>query len=507
MHLLVVHYHWRPGGVRQVVETTVASLAADPRSPVRSLRLASGEPPPEAWAHQLQAAVGPHLPLDWLTEPWFAYASQWPGGPANHQAAVTAAAARLLRTLPEPRVVLLENPAVGRHPLIGRAFAEACAATGALLLCHHHDFFLDGRWSRWPEWVACGLGSLKDALASALPAGPHVTHLAVSARDAAWLSRCVPAMFSPNPVARPSAPSPQEIDRARAWCRLALGTPAPLWLCPTRVLRRKNLAEAALLACLLAPGAVVATTAGVSSPEEARYARSLAEATARGPCPLRLGLRADAEAAGQPVPSIPSLMAASDRIVVPSLFEGFGLPVLEASVLGAPCLARAEACPDGSPPPGVRAYDDVRIPWDVCGGATERARQELAWARWRKEMPPEAAAALPDPPWWLDSGPIAFSRLTLHGQFETLRACHDPATAAALLSLNPGLISPPATTSAAPPRPPAAISLADLLCQSAPAAPSSPPAPTHGLLENRMARANLYPLLWPGGDAPTACPP
>lgn len=504
MHLLVVHYHWRPGGVRHVVESAIQSLAADPRSPVRHCRLAAGEPPPEPWARSLQDAAGPDLPLDWVTEPWLAYASEGPGGPEDQRDALVAAATRLVRRLPAPRTVLLENPAVGRHPWISHAFAEACAATGTRLLCHHHDFFIDGRWAHWAAWTARGHGSLTDALAHALPAGPHLTHLTVTARDTAWVSRFVPAVFCPNPVAAAAPPSAAEISRARTWLHHALGSTAPVWLCPTRTLRRKNLLEAALLARLLAPDAAVATTAGVSSPAETRYARALEEAAARGDIRLALGLRAAAEAAGRPAPSIPSLMAASDAVVVPSLFEGFGLPVLEASNLGIRCLARLDACPDGRPPPGVCAYDEIRVPWDLGGGKAERARQETAWLHWRHLMPTAAAAALPDPPWWTGAATIPFSRLTLEGQLETLRACQHPETAAAMRALNPGLPPAPARPSPPPPAAPPATTLIDQLRAATPAAAAPVSVSPHVLLDHRLAWANHYPLLWPGGDTPAS---
>ncbi|MFM8717229.1 MAG: hypothetical protein ACKOF3_10710, partial [Spartobacteria bacterium] len=46
-HLLVVHYHWRPGGVRRVVELTLPDIAAAAGDAL-SVTLLSGGAPGEA---------------------------------------------------------------------------------------------------------------------------------------------------------------------------------------------------------------------------------------------------------------------------------------------------------------------------------------------------------------------------------------------------------------------------------------------------------------------------
>lgn len=511
MHLLIVHYHWRPGGVRQVVESALADLASDPRLGVQEIVLAAGVPPPPSWERAARAAVAGRAVLRWIVDPLLAYVAEWPEGPADRSAELEARAARMVRSLPEPRMVLLENPAVGRHPLIGPAFAAACAAAGTPLVCHHHDFFFDGRWERWPEWTACGTRSLAQALAAAVPAGPGIHHLAVSARDAAWLARLArpeTAALCPNPVVR-LAPRPEETDRATVWLRRELRTDAPVWLLPCRLLRRKNIVEAVLAARLLAPEAVVATTGAVSSLAEARYAEVVtgaAGAAGAGGWRLLVGILAGPRTAGREPPGMDALMAASAAVVVTSLFEGFGLPVVEAAALGVPCLARRGACPDRAAPAGTAVYDELWVPRELAGGPAERARQETAWARWRSALPPEVAAMVADPPWWQGEGSVAFSRLTLQGQIEVLHACASPEAAAALRPLNPGLAAPARRSAAADP-PPAttlASALADVLAASTMRSAGAPvphrPDATGDGLAGRLLWANHFPLLWPGGD-------
>jgi hypothetical protein len=502
MHLLVVHYHWRPGGVRQVVESSLRTLADDPGLGLKRVWLAAGEPPPADWRHSLESALTPDLPIDWIIDPLLAYASDWPGGPADHRAALTSIATRLVRSLPEPRAVLVENPAVGRHPFIARALADACASTGTRLVCRHHDFFFDGRWERWPEWIACGTRTLDAAIADALPDGAHVVHLAVSERDTNWLRKWRPAGFCPNTVVDRARPTAGEIEQARHWLRQATAGAPAIWLCPTRVLRRKNLAEALLLAALWSASATVATTGDVSSPAEAAYARALTTGQTFGTGPLHAGLLARAERSQTPAPSVTALMAASDQIAVPSLYEGFGLPVVEAAGLGLACLARRDACPEALPPPGISTYAELLVPWKAAGDSHERNRQQSAWLRCLALMPEEAAAALAEPPWWQPDDLVPFSRLTLDGQLAVLRAACDPAAVADWRTLNP-LTRPAVPAPVAIPRSATftpLTPLADALAGRSSPPPRDPAAPQkHQLLTERLPWANHYPLLWPGG--------
>lgn len=512
MHLLIIHYHWRPGGVRQVVETTLAHLAQDPVVALQSVVLAGGEPPPAAWAQHVQSTVGSSLPLEWVSDRWLSYAASWPGPPAQSLAATASVIARLLGGLPRPRAVLVENSAVGRHPTLGRAAAEACAASGTRLVCRHHDFFFDGRWERWPDMIACGLSSVEEAIDHAIPPGDEIAHVAVSVRDAASLSAIRPVTFVPNPAASPPVVSADEVGSARNWLESAAGVDRhqSIWLCPTRVLRRKNVVEAALLARLVDPQIAVLVTGAVSSPDEAAYGEVLARLGDSFNPPLKLGILASPPAGSSDAPRLPVVMAAADRLVVTSLFEGFGLPAVEASALARPMLARRAACPDETAPPGVDSYDELRLPWDLVGGDSERARQRAAWRRHRSRLPLDWAIHLTDPPWWEDGEAVAFSRLTLAGQIHAWSACLDPHQAARVRAHNPWLASlggsaknhGHASGQCPPPDGLHPVTLAAILAGRRLALAG----PEHGqttlspaAVRARLPWANHYPLLWPGG--------
>ena len=43
MQLVIIHYHWRPGGVRQVVENLLPVLTHDQDLAISGLTLAAGE--------------------------------------------------------------------------------------------------------------------------------------------------------------------------------------------------------------------------------------------------------------------------------------------------------------------------------------------------------------------------------------------------------------------------------------------------------------------------------
>jgi len=68
MHLLVIHSHWRPGGVRRVVEEALVAMSAETRFDLRGVTLAAGEAPPAVWAQQLQAGCGPQVEIAWRVD-------------------------------------------------------------------------------------------------------------------------------------------------------------------------------------------------------------------------------------------------------------------------------------------------------------------------------------------------------------------------------------------------------------------------------------------------------
>jgi len=233
-------------------------------------------------------------------------------------------------------------------------------------------------------------------------------------------------------------------------------------MCPTRLLRRKNLAEAILLTRWRNPHGWLVTTGGASSPAESVYARKLAAACQAGNWRVRLGLLDKADGAH---PTLPSLMAASDALVMTSLQEGFGFPYLEGAGLGCRTLARRipNVQPDleafGLSLPGL--YHDVRIPPEAFNIGSEVARQKVIYRQWLRQLP-AAARALAGRPLLLSTParPVAFSRLTIEAQLEIL-ALPPQKSLSLCRQTNPDLLE---ALSAPPAQPPPGTFLSPLEC-------------------------------------------
>lgn len=418
-NLLILHYHLRPGGVRRVIEMYLPALAAS--GAFDAITLASGEPPDRAWADQVQSSVkGVRFSI--CTEPVLGYLSAKAGDSARMRRDI---GAFLTRYSGRETLLWAHNLGLGRNILLADELARHSAKTGMSLLSQHHDFWFDNRWARWPVLRANGFGSLKKVARAVFAAGGRVAHAAINSADESVLGDHMPGrtVWLPNPVSRGERPSSGEIRKAGEWLRRELGHRGPVWIFPTRFLRRKNLGEAVLLTRWLRPEAVLVTTAGVSSPEESVYARRLEEAAKRGNWPVRFRILSGRDGRA---PSVPALMSASENVLLTSIQEGFGLPFLEAAALGLPLLARRlkNVEPDllrlGFRFPGI--YDEVLVPPEMFDYAAERKRQEHVYGSWKRSLP-QSCRHLAGIPLLLGAGtraPLPFSRLTLAAQLEIL---------------------------------------------------------------------------------------
>jgi len=429
--LVVVHYHWRPGGVRRVIETALPALA---RTGLFSrVTLAGGEAADEKWLASLRESLGP-VALEAKVFPSFAYRTARPVSPPGGDARKDCAC--LLAGGNANTVIWAHNLALGRNAPLASALAAAANEGDAVLLSHHHDFLFDNRWGHWESVRADGFADLRSLAAAFFPAGPRIAHFCVNRSDHALVEQGLGtrSFYLPNPVGLAGKRNGAELPAdGPAGC--ADVPSAGFWLMPCRLMRRKNIAEAVLLARWLAPGTQVVTTGGTSSPEEEPYASRLAVAADRSGWPLRLSvLGPDSHAS-----HVAAWMARADAIVSTSLREGFGLTAYEASMVGRPLLARATADLPASAPRGAVVYDDIMVPDELFDRSAEVERQELLWERWQKSLPPEARA-LAGRPAFLEggSGPAAFSRLTLAAQTEVLAHPVDRLSAA-LDPLNPAL--------------------------------------------------------------------
>ena len=423
VHLVILHHHYRPGGVRRVIELAAPLLAQAAGGALTSVTLAGGEAPAEAWLGTLERAL-PGVPLRLHVEPSFGYWDEQQVSPPRLAERMAASLARLIEPADET-VIWAHNAGLGRHPLLFRELARAATDRRVRLLLHHHDWWVDSRWHRWAEMRQAGVRTLGQAAATAFPPAVPVQHLTINQADARVLRRHLPGQVTwvPNPAQFAPPPSATRVRAANRWLRDQLRRSGPVWLLPCRLLRRKNVAEALLLTRWLRPEAWLVTTGGPSSADEQAYADTLADAAQRCGWPLRLGILRGAEA---DAPAVPELMAASEAVLLTSLQEGFGLPFLEAARAERPLLCRRlpNIAPDlrrfGFAFPC--AYRELRIHPALFDGAGEQRRQARRLAEWRQRLPRACLPWAAAPPWLAELGaePVPFSRLTLTAQLEVL---------------------------------------------------------------------------------------
>ena len=428
MTLAVLHYHFRPGGVRRVIEHGLPALAS--AAGFSRVILAAGEPPDAVWRRHMETALHP-CAVNWLIEPALGYWSDQ-SLPAP---AVREAVRATVERLTSGSVLWAHNLSVGRNMILAQEVAAA--AQTAEVWLHHHDWWWDGRWERWPEMEVQGITSLTEAMAATLPGATGVRHFCINAGDVRRLREWTGGVFHFLPNAWvPESVTAAETEAAREFLRRLTGRNS-WWLYPCRGLRRKNIAEALLVQRCLAPEAVTVTTGGASSAAEDRCFSALTLAAAQHGWPLRTGVCADGDG-----PPVAHLVAASEAMVVTSLREGFGLLYGEAA--GRPLAARIPSGLDET----LRAtgfifengWRELRVPYGACDADAEASRTAAGRLRLQEVLPPELR---PLTGRWQPESQAApdFGTLSLTGQLEVLRQPL-PALRRSCMALNPVLRRP-----------------------------------------------------------------
>ncbi len=514
--LVIVHFHLRPGGIRRVIELATPHLLRKLKS-VRTVVLACGEADDAKWNRQFAELIQP-AQLEIHVDRSFGYVSEQRNLSRHIQRRVGLGLTKLLADAdPADCLVWAHNLGIGRNLLLARELARVCAAQNIPLVSHHHDWWFDNRWRRWPEIRKSGFRSLAAVAETIFPPNPKIRHVGINAEDATLLREGFPvrAAWLPNPVPRQAPPRRAAVRAAADWLERTLREHgAPFWILPCRLLRRKNVAEALLLARWLRPEAWLVTTGGASSADEQHYFRKLEHAAHQHHWRLRLGVLQGDETNK---PSVPELLAASEAVLLTSIQEGFGLPYLEAAAASRPLIARnlSNVAPDlrkfGFRLP--QAYDEIFIAPELFDWKAERARQKKLFARWHKLLPVAVRKLAATPHLLRSTRPptkIAFSRLTLTAQLEVL-AQPRQLSWEKCAPLNPFLEEWQQRAAAGkleltpwPARADHWLSgetYARKLVQLTRAKTVAPPVRTpHALqtrfVEKKLCAANLYPLLW-----------
>ena len=426
LRLLIVHHHFRPGGVRRVIEIATPYLVAHGTQPTRVVVLAVGEAPDPSWLRAFRRRL-PGTPVKVFVHPAFGYASELSLDAATLRRRLAAAITQLLgQAAPDDCLVWAHNLALGRNLPLASQLASACHARSIPLIAHHHDWWFDNRWHHFAAARDPALRGLEALAKVTLPASPSIAHIAINRADAAVLQKSFHRLsgWLPNPVEREPLPSANRVQAARAWLSRQLGDTAPVWLLPCRLLRRKNVAEALLLTRWLRPEAWLVTTAGVSSADEQPYADALAAAAKAHGWRLRLGILHGNE---NQKPTVPELLSASEAVLLTLIQEGFGLSNLEAAAARRPLIARElpNIAPDlaefGFTFP--QSYKEVLVHPALFDWPAEHQRQAALFARWKRLLPSAAARLVGEPVVLATGSPpprVPFSRLTLTAQIEVL---------------------------------------------------------------------------------------
>jgi len=426
LKLVIVHHHFRPGGVRRVIELATPHLIAHWPERIRAVVLATGEAPGAVWLEGFRRRLqGTAVKV--VVQPAFGYVSELALDGKSISRRVMQGITGLLReAMGDGCLIWAHNLGLGRNLYLARELTFTCHCAGIPLVTHHHDWWFENRWQHFAARREAGFRTLPALARAVLANSPLICHVAINHADAAVLERHFPgrAGWLPNPVERAEPPPAQRVLAAREWLREQLGEEAPVWLLPCRLLRRKNIAEALLLTRWLRPQAWLVSTGGVSSAEEQVYADALAAAAQTQGWRLRLGVLHGDESQK---PSVPELMAACEAVVLTPLQEGFGLPYLEAAAARRPLVARSlpNIAPDlrrfGFAFP--QGYRELRVAPSLFDWRRERERQRQRFSEWKSLMP-SAASRLAGQPAMLtqraEPFPTPFSRLTLTAQLEVL---------------------------------------------------------------------------------------
>ena len=425
MKLVIVHYHLRPGGIRRVIELATPHIVSAVGHRGTTITLASGERPDRKWRKVFEQVCG-QTPVEFFVEPAFGYFSEQRKSPGTLRRQIQRALIQLLDSAAtDDMVVWAHNLGLARNLILTQELMLVCEARRLPLLAHHHDWWFDNRWQRWPEARRAGFPSL-NAVAKGIFGSKNTRHLTINHADSAVLKRHIRGRINwlPN-LAEPSPPPPAgRVRFARNWLRHRFGHDAPVWLLPCRLLRRKNVAEALLLTRWLRPKGWLVTTGGVSSADEQAYFEKLDAAARAHHWRLRLGVLAGDETRK---PTVGELLAASEAVLLTSIQEGFGLPYLEATAARRPLLSRA--LPNIAPDLkqfGFRFpqyYEEILVGTELFDWQSERAHQQRLFRAWLKSLP-AAARKLAGEPHILAAtrqpAAVPFSRLTLTAQLQVL---------------------------------------------------------------------------------------
>ena len=185
MTLIIVHYHLRPGGIRRVIELATPYLVRAAAHRVTRVVLATGQSAERGWHDQFAGKLS-GVRVEVFVERTFRYLSETNSSPGQFLTRLRRRLQRLLDSYEAGDcIVWAHNLGVGRNLFLSRELAAACADRNIPLIAHHHDWWFDNRWARWPEMQRLGFRHLDAPARAVFPPTDKVRHAAINQADAA----------------------------------------------------------------------------------------------------------------------------------------------------------------------------------------------------------------------------------------------------------------------------------------------------------------------------------
>lgn len=311
MRIALVHYHLQRGGVTRIICHLQMALHARGISTV----VLTGKPPAF------------DFPGVYRVIPGLQYEADRPAiSPAELAAQMRAAACEALAGAPD--LWHVHNHSLGKNLILPIALHDL-ARQGAHFLFHIHDFAEDGRPGNYRAMLAHMAGGKRNTLSHLLyPQADHVHYAMLNSRDCGYLQDAGLDQHHCHLL-----PNPVDLGQDVEGKPISADADGPLWVYPTRAIRRKNLGEFLLWSALASKGTRFATTSGPENPTEwRRYAR-WKQVAAELELPVAFEL---AEQGG----SFIDLLRQASGVVTTSVAEGFGMAFLEPWSLGTPVCGR-----------------------------------------------------------------------------------------------------------------------------------------------------------------------
>src|SRR5208282_2305136 len=138
-------HHFRPGGVRRVIQLATPHLVAHWPEPIRAVVLATGEAPDPAWLRAFRKQLHGTL-VKVVVQSAFGYVSELALDSQSLRRRVTDAIMELLRETTCDCVIWAHNLGLGRNLCLARELTFTCHCVGIPLIAHHHDWWFENRW-------------------------------------------------------------------------------------------------------------------------------------------------------------------------------------------------------------------------------------------------------------------------------------------------------------------------------------------------------------------------